>query len=318
MSTTANREAKRSAGEVVSNDLGQARSAKQGQSAKQSRSGKQTLTPKQAEIRNREAKIIELARPMVARGGLAGLSMEAIAREMSYAKGTIYNHFSCKEEILLALAIGANNKRLELFVNAVEAMETPRDKISAIGVACQEFRIRFEDLFFIDSLVRHSTVWEKASEQRREAMAMCEQYCMSVVAGVGQEAVQCGDLVVADATPVEDIMFGLWSLTYGGMIIDGSSPGLDSVGVQDAFVAIRRNCHALMDGYRWRPLYEPVRDRKLIDQVRDRLNRCVGPELVVNLDVSELDPAKGAFSMTLDELRRRMSEVVTSDTGESQ
>ena len=57
------------------------------------------MTPKQAEVRARESRILQLARPMVARPmvarrGLAGLSMDAIAKTMAYAKGTIYNHFA--------------------------------------------------------------------------------------------------------------------------------------------------------------------------------------------------------------------------------
>lgn len=244
-----------------------------------------TLTPKQAEIRSRESRILQLARPMVAEQGLAGLSMEAIAKQMAYAKGTIYNHFACKEEILLALAIQANEKRLELFMVATEKFAGSREKISAIGVACEDFRLRFSDMFEIDSMVRQSTVWEKASSQRREMMAMCEQRCMGLVSEIGRQSVACGDLVLPAGTGVEDIVFGLWSLTYGGMIINDSSPGLDQIGIRDSFAAIRRNCHALMDGYAWQPLYDAQADRKLVRSVRATLKRRVRPsDLLASVD----------------------------------
>ncbi|MEO1616110.1 MAG: TetR/AcrR family transcriptional regulator [Planctomycetota bacterium] len=233
------------------------------------------LTRKQAEILAREQRILQLARPMVTDGGLAGISMDAIAKEMDYAKGTIYNHFSCKEEILLALAIEANSKRLELFQAAADRQEDSRDKMASIGVACEDFRERFADLFQIDVMVRHAAVWEKASEKRRELMAQCEQRCMAKVASVGHQAIASGDLDLGGSTRVEDMMFGLWSLTYGGMIIDDSSPGLDHVGIRSAFTAIRRNCHALMDGYGWQPLYDPERDRKLVRSTRAYLRRHV-------------------------------------------
>lgn len=237
-----------------------------------------TLTPKQAEIRARESRILQLARPMVAREGLAGLSMDAIAREMAYAKGTIYNHFACKEEILLALAIKANEKRLELFTAAAGQQSRSRDKISAIGVACVDFRIRFADLFDIDCMVRHATVWEKASEQRREMMAVCEQRCMTLLSEIGHQAVAAGELNLPEGTGVEEIVFGLWSLTYGGMIIDVSSPGLEQIGIRDSFAAIRRNCHALMDGYGWQPLYDARRDRRFVTQVSAWLAQNVADE----------------------------------------
>lgn len=251
-----------------------------------------TLTPKQAEIRSRESRILQLARPMVAENGLAGLSMEAIAKEMSYAKGTIYNHFACKEEILLALAIQANETRLELFKTATANQPHSRSKIGGIGVACEDFRLRFADLFAIDGMVRHATIWEKASAQRREMMATCEQRCMALVSQVGREAVESGDLVLPAGQGVEDIVFGLWSLTYGGMIIDESSPGLDQIGIRDCYAAIRRNCHALMDGYRWQPLYDPETDRKLVRSVRSRLKRKVPRS--VDIAKSEFLSSKGA------------------------
>ena len=241
----------------------------------------ETLSRKQVEIRCREVKILELARPMVAQRGLAGLSMDAIAKQMDYAKGTIYNHFGCKEEIMLALAIAANEKRLELFHGAAERQQHSRDKISAIGIACEEFRTRFDDLFRIDCLVRHTVVWDKASEQRREMLAACEQRCMQLVGQIGNEAAQAGDLPLPRGVKVEDIVFGLWSLTYGGMIIDQSSPGLDLIGIRNTFTAIRRNCHALMDGYNWTPLYDPEADKKLVRNVRASLKRNVSSSLTL-------------------------------------
>ena len=79
-----------------------------------------TLTPKQLEIRNREEKILEVARPLILRDGYQGLSMEKIAAELEYSKGTIYNHFSCKEEIVVALAIQSANVRVNQFRKAAE------------------------------------------------------------------------------------------------------------------------------------------------------------------------------------------------------
>lgn len=239
------------------------------------------LSPKQAEIQSRESRILELALPMVAKAGLSGLSMEAIAKEMSYAKGTIYNHFSCKEEILLALAIQANEKRLELFEAAAASQTLTRHKISAIGVACEDYRLRFADLFGIDCMVRHVTVWEKASEKRRDMMAQCEHRCMTMVGTIGQEAASRGELDLDRINGakgkhgVQDIVFGIWSLTYGGMIIDDTSPGLEQIGIKDTFAAIRRNCQALMDGYHWQPLFDPDADKAFVKSVRAYLKRNV-------------------------------------------
>jgi AcrR family transcriptional regulator len=233
------------------------------------------LTPKQDEIRTREARILALARPMVAGGGFAALSMNAIAKQMRYTKGTIYNHFACKEEILLALAIESTETRLALFDAAQRSESRSRDRMAAIGLACEDFRTRFADLFAIENMVRHSAVWDKASEQRRESLIDCEGRSMGIVAKAGRDAIQSGDLKLSRGTRVEDVCFGLWSLTYGGMMIDDSSPDLSQVGVRDTFAVIRRNCNALMDGYGWQPLYDAASYRRLVTRVRKVLQHTV-------------------------------------------
>ena len=236
---------------------------------------KTPLTPKQDEIRTREARILLLARPMIAGGGFAALSMDAIAKQMRYAKGTIYNHFACKEEILLALAIQSTETRLTLFDAAQRSETRSRDRMAAIGLACEDFRTRFADLFAIENMVRHSAVWDKASDQRRDNLIDCEGRSMGMVARAGHDAIQSGDLKLPRGTHVEDICFGLWSLTYGGMLIDDSSPDLSKIGIRDTFAAIRRNCHAMMDGYGWQPLYDAASYRRLIARVRRALHKAV-------------------------------------------
>lgn len=233
------------------------------------------LTPKQREIRTRETRILALARPMVAEGGISALSMDAIAKEMQYAKGTIYNHFGCKEEILLALAIQASETRLALFRAGSDSESQSRDRMAAVGIACEEFRTRFADLFAIEHLVRHATIWEKASDRRRETLATCESRCMGLVSAIGHDAVAAGDLPLPRGHQVEDLVFGLWSLTYGGMVIDESSPGLKDIGIRDTFAAIRRNCNAMMDGFQWKPLFDPDAYGKVVKRVRRALVRQI-------------------------------------------
>ena len=238
-----------------------------------------SLTPKQIEIRDREQKILAVARPLVVNEGLSGLSMNSIAQQISYTKGTIYNHFGCKEEVLLALAIQASETRFTLFDVAQNSETGSRDRMAAIGIACEEFRTRFDDLFQIESMVRHATVWEKASVQRREMMLDCESRTMGLVAGVAGDAVKQGDLKIPRKARVEELVFGLWSLTYGGMLIDASSPGLQQIGISNPLETIRNNCNAIMDGWGWQPLHDRTTYKRLLTRVRKTLRKQV-PEIV--------------------------------------
>jgi AcrR family transcriptional regulator len=214
------------------------------------------LSPKQSEIRAREARILDLARPMVASGGLAGLSMDTIAQLLNSAKGTVYNHFPNKEEIVLALAVQAVEKRLALFSHAVMMRGNPRERISALGIACEAYSDHFRELFQTEILIRNDNVLEKTSAKRQDILRNCEGRCMHVVAGVVRDAVACGDLDLKSSHSVEDIVFGLWSLVYGGLMIEVTSPSLADVGILHPREAIRRNCNAMLDGIGWLPLFQ--------------------------------------------------------------
>ncbi|MEO1235180.1 MAG: helix-turn-helix domain-containing protein, partial [Planctomycetota bacterium] len=65
----------------------------------------QTLTRKQREIADRERLILDHARRMLLDGGVASLSMDRLAEAIEYSKGTVYQHFSSKEDVVAALFI---------------------------------------------------------------------------------------------------------------------------------------------------------------------------------------------------------------------
>ncbi|MEL7336431.1 MAG: TetR/AcrR family transcriptional regulator, partial [Planctomycetota bacterium] len=156
--------------------------------------GQRPLTPKRRQILHREHLILRKAQPMVRDEGLAGLSMDRIAAEMQYAKGTIYNHFACKEEIVMALAVRAVQRRLALFDAAATLPGNSRRRMMAIGLACEFYVDQFPDDFAIERLVRNDHVVSKSSPQRRELLGSCESRCMLIVAGIVRDAVAAGDL----------------------------------------------------------------------------------------------------------------------------
>jgi AcrR family transcriptional regulator len=218
---------------------------------------------KQREIRQREQQILGLARPMLREGGLASLSMERIAEQLEYAKGTIYNHFPNKEEIVLALAVQAVELRLQLFEYAATRPGTDRDRIGSVGVACEYFVVRFRELFLAEHAVRHDTVRMKTSERRQQLLSACEARCMGIISGIVRAAQAAGVCSLPDSISAEELSFGLWSQVYGGMTIELTSPSLTAIGIRDANATILRHCNALLDGFGWKPAYEPAQFAKL-------------------------------------------------------
>lgn len=237
---------------------------------------KATLTRKQREVQDRERRILALARSMIVEDGYHGLSMDRIAEALEYSKGTIYQHFSCKEDILMALANQAMQQRLDLFRRAAAFRGRPRERITAIGIACELFFQLYPDHFHVESAIRITSVKEKTSEQRRMLLERCEASCFEIVRGVMSDAVSLGDVNLDDDYPVDQITFGLWSITFGGYSIAATSPSLANLGIHDPIVAIRNNCARLLDGVGFQPLDKDLNLAALVERIQ---REVFAPEL---------------------------------------
>ncbi|MEO9590478.1 TetR/AcrR family transcriptional regulator [Rhodopirellula bahusiensis] len=233
------------------------------------------LTPKQIEIQQRESRILDKAFPMLRSGGVAAISMNAIAKEMGCTRGTIYNHFANKEEILLALATRAVRRRIALFQCAMESQTMPRDQCAAVGIAVEVYADYMPDEFAIEQIIRHDVVWQKTSAGRRDVLSDCEQLCIASLGRLVQSAISAGDLKPARGQTASELsqqlVFGLWSLTYGGLVLEATSPSLIAAGIEDARLTIRRNGNLLLDGVGWQPLFNARRYNAWAKRLRPTL-----------------------------------------------
>ncbi len=214
----------------------------------------ENLSRKQREIVEREANILSVARKMLKVRGYLGLSMDAIAAELEYSKGTIYNHFACKEEIIISLAIETMDKRSEMFEKAALHSGNSRLRLAAIGVASELFVRMYPDHFEFEQLIRSSSIWDKTSERRRLKMHGGESRCMGIVGGIVREAIAHGEVDLPEGMSAEDLVFGLWSLSFGAYSIIVTTESLEAHGVRDPYLAVRQNINAMLDGFQWKPL----------------------------------------------------------------
>ena len=229
-----------------------------------------TLTRKEREIQEREARILQLARGMLREVGYLGLSMDRIATEMEYSKGTIYQHFRNKEEIILALANEALEKRLEMFQAAAgwQGATCSRDRMAAIGAAAEEFVEHYPHHFAVEQIVRSASIWEKTSEERRQFMQDCDGRCMQTVGGIVDDAIASGDLQLPLGRSPQDVVFGLWSLNFGAYTIVTGSESLAENGIADPIAALRLSQNLMLDGYPWQPLSSERDFSATMDQVK--------------------------------------------------
>ena len=229
------------------------------------------LTPKQREIREREVRILDVAREKLISVGYLGLNMDLIAAELDYSKGTIYNHFACKEEIILALAIETMEKRTDMFQRAVAFPGLPRERMGAIGVAAELFVRLYPQHFHVEQLIRSQSIWEKTSDKRRNHLHWCEARCMEMVAGVVREGIAAGHLTLENRAQPEDLVFGLWSQTFGAYSIIATSDSLPELGIADPYSAVRTAIRMVLDGYHWQPLSTDYDDVALYERIHSEV-----------------------------------------------
>ena len=239
-----------------------------------------TSTRKQRELEAREALILDVAARLLGEHGYLGLTMDRIADATEYSKGTVYNHFKSKEEVLIALCNQTGRLRVDWFQRAASFQGSPRERMTAIGVALELFVRLHPEHFTVEQIVTAESIREKISAERAASLLQSEQGCVGVVTGIITDAVAQGDLELPEGTYPMSLCFGLWTMSYGGLSIIAGKPQLGEMGIDDPLATLRRNQQGLMDGHGWQPLtkdwdFEATR-RRILEEVFPDEARAAG------------------------------------------
>ncbi|MEW5801204.1 MAG: helix-turn-helix domain-containing protein [bacterium] len=113
--------------------------------------------------------ILEVALKLFQRFGYKKTTIEEIAREAGIGKGTVYLHFTSKEEILLTLIHNLHQTTIEEWIRIVHKSWTPEKKVSTMLKSCiAEIQRKREEvsLATLPPRLIHSVL--KMSESTRE------------------------------------------------------------------------------------------------------------------------------------------------------
>ena len=228
---------------------------------------------KKLEIQQREVDILQIARRMLLDDGYEALSMDKLAIELGTAKGTLYKHFPNKEEIVLALVCQAMQVRQQMFGMAAMISKQSRERIMAIGLASEHYVQTHNEHFAIEQFASNSTVREKSKPKRQELVRHFELQCMGSVAGVVRDAIAVGDLVLPDRMTAEEMVFGCWSITVGSHVLTFSRKGLDELGVNDPWQAVRAHGCSMLNGFNWKPIMSFQESDRVFGELDEQLRK---------------------------------------------
>jgi AcrR family transcriptional regulator len=199
----------------------------------------------------RQDELLDVARDVLAREGIAGFSMEVLADESDYSRTAIYRYFPSKEELILALAVATAKLRFELW-KRIESFEArPRERLMAMG---EVTAVLYPRHVLPQVVALSNAVRAKTSPQRRRALRALDREDHRLALGIVRDAVAAGDLELPGGLSAEELLFGIDAFVRGIFASIGSASSLEEIGVSDPRRPMRVLGRELLDGLRWRPL----------------------------------------------------------------
>ena len=211
----------------------------------------------QTEIKQREDAILAAAKAVLLERGYFGLTMERVADASTCPKGTMYQHFACKEDLLVALAVECAQKRLEMMERAAAHSCQSRERVVALGEAVSLFTRLHPD----DSRIMHMAIGpirEKASPQHLNELVHIEDREVALLHGILEDAVKEGNLEPRHDEMLKEMAFGIWAVVDGAFTLIESNSPRQVLGIENPFSNLFRVFSVLSDGYGWRPLFHEL------------------------------------------------------------
>lgn len=223
-----------------------------------------TQARRQREIQEREALFLGTAAELIHSEGLLNLQMARIAERSQYAVGTLYQHFSSKEDLLLALVTRGAGDRLAMFERVTHWPARSRDRMFALSVADMLFVKRNPDFFRLVQYSMCQVAWNAASAPRRQQVLEAAQPIQTLFDEIVAQAVAEGDLDLRGTSSLK-LTSGFWALNLGFHYLVHAEGVLDEVvSACHPYELMCQHYQHLLNGLGWKPLFD-VSDHAALD-----------------------------------------------------
>ena len=212
------------------------------------------VSRKQRELAERKELILDTAQNILHEQGYSHLTMDRIAEAVEYSKGTIYNHFSSKEDMVCSLCCRSINNLIDMFTRASEYKGSSRERFSAIGIGYSLYHQVHPMAAQNIQIIKINAIREKISEEKLAEMELLEQQIIEIAACVVKDAIKSGDITKETDQIENNIVFGIWSMYFGALILEHSDIPLQELGFSPTVQLLWLNTQKFLDGYNWLPL----------------------------------------------------------------
>ncbi len=233
----------------------------------------QTLSRRQEAQRQRELDLIAIAREIIEEEDINSLTMDKVTARCEYSKGTVYNHFSCKEDLLVAVSNEGLKDLRGLFKKLLPFKGNTREQILGFQLAYLYFSKLYPSQFLCILTVKNPSVLGKTSEHRKLEQISLEIELENQALEIINQAIENQELKETENRKVKQISFANWSQTFGSLVLvnsAGALVGLQGVDISNDFF---QNAFVLNDGFEWHPL---SKDFNYFDSI-ERLKQEIFP-----------------------------------------
>lgn len=235
------------------------------------RQKKMVLTRKQQEIVERKAFILEHAEQMLVESGFSSITMEKLAQQTGLAKGTLYQYFSCKEDVVGELCAQSFELCLSLFRASESFAGCSRERVVAMMECYTRYVEDKPSLHDAAKLIKSPDIVSKLSPEIRHKLDACDQVPYAIVRNIAQQATEAGELLLPAGISIEDVIFGARSMIFGTYALLDLPACYLYLGDHDPIDVTRRNLQCLLDGYGWQPLSSEWDYKKTIQRVHNEI-----------------------------------------------
>lgn len=206
-------------------------------------------------LKDREQQIIDAAISLIQLNGIENLTMDKVVAIVPFSKGTIYKHFSGKEDLLLAISNQAIAILSDLFFRAYEYQGCTRERMLLLNFSYLIYAVLHPALFQSVICAKTANIMAKSSELRVKEQEKLEVKLLTSLYSIIEEAIGNGNLVLPEHMNIQQLCFANWSMAYGAIALLSNEVEQCS-GREDLIVEreLFNHSNLLFDGMAWAPL----------------------------------------------------------------
>jgi AcrR family transcriptional regulator len=192
-----------------------------------------TQLRRKREAEARRNSILEAARESFLSKGIAGTTMNDIARLCNLAKGTLYLYFASKEEIAFTLLHMATEDLLTAMRSVLEHGVPASDQLRRLALAYYRFFETQPESFRFMFVIPHESYSGKISQDLIDCWGNTGRAALEILDELLRQAVFEGDIEVDDTWSTAT---ALWSALTGVMVIPSQEvrrPFLGDISVEE-------------------------------------------------------------------------------------